>query len=74
MWEQLAGRVRLAILLSIEHGYDAGGMVETHPPVLEAMTSGDGPLAAQLLNERTWEAAERISAILSKRAASEPAK
>ena len=65
MWEQLAGRLRLAILLSIEHGYDAPGMVETHPPVLEAMKRGDADLAARRLNERTWEAAQMISAILS---------
>jgi DNA-binding GntR family transcriptional regulator len=65
MWEQLAGRLRLAILLSIEHGYDAAAMVETHPPVLEAMKRDDGDLAAQLLNERTWEAARRIIAILT---------
>ena len=71
MWEQLAGRLRLAILLSIEQGYEAGSMVETHPPVLEAMERGDGQLAAQLLNTRTREAAERISEILSKRAALE---
>jgi DNA-binding GntR family transcriptional regulator len=65
IWEQLAGRLRLAILLSIEHGFDASTMIETHPPVLEAMKCGDGDLAAKLLNERTWEAAERIMAILA---------
>ena len=46
MWEQLAGRLRLAILLWIEHGYDAAGMVETHPPVLESIERGDGDRAA----------------------------
>jgi DNA-binding GntR family transcriptional regulator len=67
MWEQIAGRLRLAILLSIEEGYDAAGMVETHPPVLEAMQAGQADLAAQRLNERTWEAAERIIAILAQK-------
>jgi len=64
-WEKLAGRLRLAILLSIERGYyDAGAMVETHPPVLEAMKDGDAELAAERLNNRTWEAAEAIIASL----------
>ena len=64
-WEQLAGRLRLAVLLSIERGdYDAAAMVETHPPVLEAMKEGDAELAAERLNLRTWEAAEAIIASL----------
>lgn len=67
MWEQMSARLRLAILLSIQHGYDAFGMVETHPPVLEAMKAGDAELAAQRLNDRTWEAAELIIAKLSQR-------
>ncbi len=68
-WEQLSGRLRLAILLSIQLGYDAGAMVETHPPVIEAMRQGDPELTAQLLNDRTWEAAEIIIARLAERAA-----
>jgi len=67
-WEQLSGRLRLAILLSLEQGYDAGGMIETHPPVVEAMQRGDAELAAERLNQRTWEAAESILAKLAERA------
>jgi DNA-binding GntR family transcriptional regulator len=73
VWEQLAGRMRLAVLLSIEEGYDPASMIETHPPVLEAMRLGDGDLAAQHLNERTWQAAERIYSALSDRLARQPA-
>jgi DNA-binding GntR family transcriptional regulator len=69
MWEQLAGRIRLAVLLSIEKGYDAITMVETHPPVLEAMRAGDGELAASRLNQRTREAADLIVAGLMRRGA-----
>jgi len=68
-WEQLSGRLRLAILLSIAEGFDAAGMVETHPPVLEAMRRRDAAQAAALLNRRTWEAAEIIIRMLQQRAA-----
>jgi len=63
-WEQLSGRLRLAILLSLQLGYDAGGMIETHPPVIEALQRGEADLAAQLLNDRTWEAANIIMALV----------
>jgi DNA-binding GntR family transcriptional regulator len=60
MWERLAGRLRLAILLSIEQGYDAGLWVETHPPVVEAIKVGDAELAARHLIGSTRPATEQI--------------
>jgi DNA-binding GntR family transcriptional regulator len=60
IWEQIAGRLRLAILLSTEQGYDAGTWVETHPPVLEAMRAGDPELAAKHLIGSTRPATEEI--------------
>jgi DNA-binding GntR family transcriptional regulator len=66
MWEKLAGRLRLAILLSIEQGYNAGLWVETHPPVVEAMKAGDAELAAQHLIGSTRPATEQIIQMLQK--------
>jgi DNA-binding GntR family transcriptional regulator len=61
-WERISGRIRLMILLTLPTAtaLDLITTAETHPLVVEAMAAKDDALAARLLNERTWEAAESV--------------
>jgi DNA-binding GntR family transcriptional regulator len=65
-WEQLAGRLRLAMLLWIEHGLDDTDQnVQMHREVLAAMRQGDGERAAQRINLGNREAAAEMVPILA---------
>lgn len=67
-WEHLAGRLRLAMLLWIEHGIDdIVQNVEMHQAFIDALKQGDGQLAASRINAGNREAAEEMFAILSLR-------
>jgi len=65
-WEQLSGRLRLAMLLWIKHGLDdADENVRMHQEVLEAMRQGDGEQAAERINLGNREAAAEMVEILA---------
>jgi DNA-binding GntR family transcriptional regulator len=65
-WEHLAGRLRLAMWLWIEHGLDdIAQNTNMHRQFLDAMKQGDGELAAQRINQGNREAAADMVAILA---------
>jgi len=65
-WEQLTGRLRLAMLLWIEHGLDDTTQnLQMHQEVLDAMRQRDGERAAQRINSGNREAAAEMAPILT---------